>query len=60
MKIYSIMQKRNSRWKKGKGFSADELKDASMGFKQALQLGVPIDLRRKTKYKKMSPPLKNI
>ena len=50
MKIRSMVQKKNGRVRKGKGFSKGELRDVGIDFKQALKLKVPIDLRRKTKH----------
>lgn len=51
MEIQSIVQKEKGKTRKGKGFSRGELKEVGTDFKQALRLGIPIDLRRKTKHK---------
>ncbi len=48
MKIQAIVRRRN-KTRKGKGFSRDELKEAGIDPKWALKLGIPIDLRRRTK-----------
>lgn len=36
--------------RKGSGFSRDELSEVALTFSQALNLGIPIDKRRRTKY----------
>ena len=47
--IYAVIKKgRKSR--KGRGFSSHELKEAGLGFSQALELGIPIDPKRSTRY----------
>jgi len=51
MKVQSIVLKKRGEPRKGKGFSRGELKEAELDSKQALKLGIPIDLRRKTKRK---------
>ena len=51
MKIRSTVQKKDGRTREGKGFSKGELREVGIGFKQALRLKIPIDLRRKTKHK---------
>jgi len=50
MKLQSIVLKKKGETRKGKGFSTGELREAGLDSKQALKLGVPIDLRRKTKH----------
>jgi large subunit ribosomal protein L13e len=37
--------------RRGRGFSRAELREAGADFRQALKLGIPVDPRRKTKYK---------
>ena len=49
MKLQSVVLKKRDETRKGKGFSRSELREAGLDSKQALKLGVPIDLRRKTK-----------
>jgi len=49
MKLQPMVLKKRGKNRKGKGFSRGELKDAGVDSKQALKLGIPIDLRRKTK-----------
>jgi ERCC4-type nuclease len=47
--IYAFVKKgRKSR--KGRGFSSHELKEAGLSFFQALELGIPIDPKRSTRY----------
>jgi predicted flap endonuclease-1-like 5' DNA nuclease len=47
--IYAVVKKgRKSR--KGRGFSSHELKEASLSFSQALELGIPIDPKRSTRH----------
>jgi large subunit ribosomal protein L13e len=43
----------------GKGFSREELKAAGLSFKDALKIGVPIDVRRRTSHKENIEALKN-
>ena len=49
MEIQAIVRRRNKN-REGKGFSRDELKNASVDPKRALKLGIPIDSRRRTKH----------
>ena len=58
MKIRPTVQKKNVRIREGKGFSKGELREAGMDFKQAFRLGIPIDLRRKTKHEENIKTLK--
>jgi len=51
MKLQPIVLKKKDKTRKGKGFSRSELREAEIDSKQALKLGIPIDLRRKTKSK---------
>jgi large subunit ribosomal protein L13e len=41
---------RKGRSRRGKGFSRAELRGAGVVFRQALESGIPVDRRRKTKY----------
>lgn len=45
-----IVRKRSGDKRKGRGFSRGELKKAGISFKQALQMGLPVDTRRRTVY----------
>lgn len=55
--IYAFIKKgRKSR--KGRGFSSHELKEAGLSFSQALELCIPIDPKRSTKYDKNVDALK--
>ncbi len=42
---------KKSKIRRGKGFSRAELREAGADLRQALKLGIPVDPRRKTKYK---------
>jgi len=46
--------------RKGRGFSLDELKEANISLKQALSFGIPVDLRRSTKYDENVQKLKKL
>jgi ribosomal protein L13E len=57
MSIQAIVKrKRNSR--RGKGFSRGELKETGLSLKQALKMGIPIDVRRSTKQEENVKTLK--
>ncbi len=58
MKVQSIVQKKGNRTKGGRGFSRGELKEAGIGVKRALKLGISVDLRRKTKHEENVKRLK--
>jgi len=49
MKLQPLVLKKKGNTRKGKGFSRGELREAGLDSKQALKLGISIDLRRKTK-----------
>jgi predicted flap endonuclease-1-like 5' DNA nuclease len=49
MTIQAIV-KRKRKSTKGKGFSREELKEKGLSFKQALNMRIPIDIRRSTKH----------
>jgi len=49
MEVYAVVH-RQRKSRKGKGFSRGELKEVSLSLKQALKLGIQIDLRRSTKH----------
>ena len=49
MKLQPMVLKKGGKTRKGKGFSRGELREAGLDSKQALKLGISIDLRRKTK-----------
>jgi ribosomal protein L13E len=46
--ITAKIRKQDGKQRLGKGFSREELKKAETNFKDALKLGIPIDLKRKT------------
>jgi len=51
MKLKAIV-KRKRRIRVGKGFSRDELKAVGLSVKQALKMGIPVDVRRSTMQEK--------
>jgi predicted flap endonuclease-1-like 5' DNA nuclease len=57
MSIQAIV-KRKRKSIRGKGFSREELKEKGLSFKQALNMGIPIDIRRSTKHDKNVETLK--
>jgi len=57
MKVQSAVQKKGGT-KEGRGFSRGELREVGVDLKQALKLGMPIDLRRKTKHEENVKALK--
>jgi len=44
----SVVRKKNGKKRMGRGFSREELKKASINFSQALHIGLPVDVRRRT------------
>lgn len=58
MKVQSTVRKKDDRTKEGRGFSRSELKEAGVDPKQALKLGIPLDMRRKTKHEENVKTLK--
>ncbi len=42
------VQKKSGEKRKGRGFSREELKKAGINFRQALHIGLPVDVRRRT------------
>ena len=46
------ISRKNGKQRLGRGFSSQELKKAGLSFKEALKLGVPVDLRRRTDHEK--------
>ena len=55
--IYAFIKK-GRKTRKGRGFSSHELKEAGLSFSQALELCIPIDPKRSTKYDKNVDALK--
>ncbi len=49
---------REKRTRKGKGFSRAELRDAGLSLGKALKLGIPIDIRRRSKHEENIQTLK--
>jgi large subunit ribosomal protein L13e len=48
MKITAVVFKKNGKQKEGRGFSKEELCKAALGFRKALKVGIPVDLKRRT------------
>ncbi len=44
----SVVRKRNGKKRVGRGYSRGELKKAGINFSQALHIGLPVDVRRRT------------
>lgn len=42
------VRKKSGKKRKGRGFSREELKKAGISVKQALHVGLPVDVRRRT------------
>jgi predicted flap endonuclease-1-like 5' DNA nuclease len=57
MSIQAIV-KRKKKSRRGKGFSRGELKETGLNFNQALNMGIPIDIRRSTKHEENVETLK--
>ena len=49
--IKPSITKRNGKHSVGKGFSPNELKEAGVNRQQAKQIGLPVDVKRKSKHK---------
>jgi len=58
--IFAIVKTREGNIRKGKGFSIEELKEANFSVKEALKYGIPVDLRRNTKYEENVLKLKSL
>lgn len=58
MKVQSAVRKKGGGTRGGRGFSRGELREVGVDLKQALKLGIPIDLRRKTKHEENVEMLK--
>ncbi|RLG93791.1 hypothetical protein DRO37_07360 [Candidatus Bathyarchaeota archaeon] len=58
MKLKAIV-KRKRRIRVGKGFSRDELKAVGLSVKQALKMGIPVDVRRSTMHEENVETLKS-
>ena len=52
--------KKSGRTRSGKGFSREELKEVGLSFRQALDLNLLVDLRRKTKHDENVKALKHL
>jgi large subunit ribosomal protein L13e len=50
--IKPIIVKPNGKLKRGRGFSPNEIKEAGISKQKAQQMGLPIDMRRKTSHEK--------
>jgi len=49
MKLQAIV-KRKRRIRAGRGFSRGELREVNLSVKEALKLGIPVDVRRSTRH----------
>ena len=58
MKLKAIVM-RKRRIRVGKGFSRDELKAVGLSVKQALKMGIPVDVRRSTMHEENVETLKS-
>jgi len=58
LKLKAIV-KRKRRIRFGKGFSRDELKAVGLSVKQALKMGIPVDVRRSTMHEENVEALKS-
>jgi len=58
LKLKAIV-KRKRRIRVGKGFSRDELKAVGLSVKQALKMGIPVDVRRSTMHEENVETLKS-
>jgi len=47
-----LVSRKGGKQRSGRGFSREELKKAELSFKEALKLGIPVDLRRRTVHEK--------
>lgn len=52
------MQRMGGKTRFGRGFSQGELANAGIHIKEALKLGIPVDIRRKTTHKENIEALK--
>ncbi len=57
MSIKAIVKKKG-KTRKGRGFSRKELKETGLSLSRALRMGVPVDIRRKTKHEENVEALK--
>lgn len=48
----SVVHKKSGKKRMGRGFSRGELKKAGINFNQALHIGLPVDVRRRTMHDK--------
>ncbi|MDT7891226.1 MAG: ribosomal protein L13e [Thermoproteota archaeon] len=59
-KLVAYVKTKEGKKRKARGFSRDELKAVNLTPKQALKLGIPVDIRRKTSYEENISILKSI
>ncbi|MGC9095080.1 MAG: ribosomal protein L13e [Candidatus Bathyarchaeia archaeon] len=52
--------KKSGRHRPGRGFSREELKKVGISLKEALKLGIPIDMRRRTAHEENVEIIKNL
>jgi ribosomal protein L13E len=58
MKITAVVFKKDGKPKEGRGFSKEELNKSALGFRKALRLGIPVDLKRNTLHEENVEALK--
>ena len=58
MKIQALV-KRKRRVRIGRGFSRGELREVNLSVKEALKLGIPVDVRRSTRHNENIETLKS-
>ena len=56
--IKAIITKHNGRQSTGRGFSLNELKEACLTLQDAKQIGIPLDVKRKSVHKENIETLK--
>ena len=49
MRIQALV-KRKRKVRTGRGFSREELREVNLSIKDALKIGIPVDIRRSTKH----------
>lgn len=57
-RLISPIVQSGEKWREGKGFSIEELKDVELTPAQGRSLGIPVDIRRTSKYEENVDALK--
>jgi len=58
MELTAVVFKKDGKPKEGRGFSKEELRKVTLGSKEALKLGIPIDSKRRTLHEENVKTLK--